>query len=272
MRLERPDDAAPIEVIVPRRDPDEAPTAASRALGSSSSQVTDPIGSVEPRELRMRRLEQLGADLPDRGRGARWIRSDVAARRRSGPPSATASPRGSRSSRPGRVGRRSCRRRWCCQSRATAPRASSPSGSERPLGTSPLREEVARCSGRATRTENSFARVAERYAGAARAVKRALITGITGQDGSYLAELLLEKGYEVHGLVHGSLDRRFERLEPILGPDLTLHAGDLLDEHSLVSGAAVRPPRTRSTTWPRCPRSPSPGSSRSPPPSTPRSG
>jgi GDPmannose 4,6-dehydratase len=68
-------------------------------------------------------------------------------------------------------------------------------------------------------------------------VKRALITGITGQDGSYLAELLLEKGYEVHGLVHGSLDRRFERLEPVLG-DLTLHAGDLLDQHSLV--AALR--------------------------------
>jgi len=65
-------------------------------------------------------------------------------------------------------------------------------------------------------------------------VKRALITGVSGQDGSYLAELLLEKGYEVHGLVHGSLDRRFERLEPIMG-DLRLHTGDLLDEHSLVS-------------------------------------
>jgi GDPmannose 4,6-dehydratase len=64
-------------------------------------------------------------------------------------------------------------------------------------------------------------------------VKRALITGISGQDGSYLAELLLEKGYEVHGLVHGSTDRPFERLEPILG-DLALHPGDLLDEHSLV--------------------------------------
>jgi GDPmannose 4,6-dehydratase len=64
-------------------------------------------------------------------------------------------------------------------------------------------------------------------------VKRALITGISGQDGSYLAELLLEKGYEVHGLVHGSTDRRFERLEPIIDR-LTLHPGDLLDEHSLV--------------------------------------
>ena len=42
----------------------------------------------------------------------------------------------------------------------------------------------------------------------------ALITGISGQDGSYLAELLLEKGYEVHGLVHGSTDGHFERLDP----------------------------------------------------------
>jgi GDPmannose 4,6-dehydratase len=63
--------------------------------------------------------------------------------------------------------------------------------------------------------------------------KRALITGISGQDGSYLAELLLEKGYEVHGLVHGSTDRPFERLEPILDR-LTLYPGDLLDESSLV--------------------------------------
>lgn len=64
-------------------------------------------------------------------------------------------------------------------------------------------------------------------------MKRALITGISGQDGSYLAELLLEKGYEVHGLVHGAIDRRFERLEPFQDR-LTLHPGDLLDEHSLV--------------------------------------
>ena len=64
-------------------------------------------------------------------------------------------------------------------------------------------------------------------------MKRALITGISGQDGSYLAELLLEKGYEVHGLVHGSTDRRFERLEPILDR-ITLYPGDLLDEHSLI--------------------------------------
>ncbi|MDX6606867.1 MAG: GDPmannose 4,6-dehydratase [Solirubrobacterales bacterium] len=62
--------------------------------------------------------------------------------------------------------------------------------------------------------------------------KRALITGITGQDGSYLAELLLEKGYEVHGLVRGSTDQRFERLAGIQD-SLGLHAADLLDESSL---------------------------------------
>ena len=63
---------------------------------------------------------------------------------------------------------------------------------------------------------------------------KALITGIGGQDGSYLAELLLQKGYEVDGLVHGSTDRRFEHLEPIMDR-ITLYPGDLLDEHSLVS-------------------------------------
>jgi GDPmannose 4,6-dehydratase len=62
--------------------------------------------------------------------------------------------------------------------------------------------------------------------------KRALITGITGQDGSYLAELLLEKGYEVHGLVRGSTDQSFERLMGIQDR-LSLHAADLLDESSL---------------------------------------
>ena len=64
-------------------------------------------------------------------------------------------------------------------------------------------------------------------------MNRALITGISGQDGSYLAELLLEKGYEVHGLVHGSADRAFERLEPIIDR-IKLYPGDLLDESSLV--------------------------------------
>jgi GDPmannose 4,6-dehydratase len=64
-------------------------------------------------------------------------------------------------------------------------------------------------------------------------VSRALVTGITGQDGSYLAELLLDKGYEVHGLLHGSTDGRFERLDGVIDR-ITLHPGDVLDEHSLV--------------------------------------
>ena len=70
---------------------------------------------------------------------------------------------------------------------------------------------------------------------------RALITGISGQDGSYLAELLLDKGYEVHGLVHGSTDRRFEHLEPFVDR-LSLHPGDLLDESSLVNVLRVSEP------------------------------
>jgi GDPmannose 4,6-dehydratase len=64
-------------------------------------------------------------------------------------------------------------------------------------------------------------------------VSKALITGITGQDGSYLAELLLERGYEVHGLLHGSGDGPFERLDGVID-EITLHPGDILDEHSLV--------------------------------------
>jgi GDPmannose 4,6-dehydratase len=63
--------------------------------------------------------------------------------------------------------------------------------------------------------------------------KRALITGITGQDGSYLAELLLEKGYEVHGLVRGSAEQQFERLAAVRDR-IHLHSADLLDEHSLL--------------------------------------
>jgi GDPmannose 4,6-dehydratase len=59
-----------------------------------------------------------------------------------------------------------------------------------------------------------------------------LITGITGQDGSYLADLLLEKGYEVHGMVRRSSTETFQRLEHIRD-DLVLHTGDLLDQRSL---------------------------------------
>jgi GDPmannose 4,6-dehydratase len=63
--------------------------------------------------------------------------------------------------------------------------------------------------------------------------RRALITGITGQDGSYLAELLLERGYEVHGMVRRSSSEAFQRLQHIRD-DLILHTGDLLDQRSLV--------------------------------------
>ena len=62
--------------------------------------------------------------------------------------------------------------------------------------------------------------------------KTALITGITGQDGSYLAELLLDKGYEVHGMVRRASTETFQRLEHIRD-SLHLHTGDLLDQRSL---------------------------------------
>src|SRR6186713_3279434 len=62
---------------------------------------------------------------------------------------------------------------------------------------------------------------------------RALITGITGQDGSYLAELLLEKGYEVHAVVRRASSTNFWRIEHLLD-QITLHPGDLLDQLSLI--------------------------------------
>jgi len=72
-------------------------------------------------------------------------------------------------------------------------------------------------------------------------VKRALITGVTGQDGSYLAELLIEKGYEVHGIIRRSSSFNTERIDHIYsdshsqgdGPKLRLHYGDLTDSSSL---------------------------------------
>src|SRR5947209_16290818 len=71
--------------------------------------------------------------------------------------------------------------------------------------------------------------------------RRARITGITGQDGSYLAELLLGKGYEVHGIVRRASTEKFERIEH-LRDKVTLHQGDLLDQRSLVDALrAARP-------------------------------
>jgi GDPmannose 4,6-dehydratase len=69
--------------------------------------------------------------------------------------------------------------------------------------------------------------------------KRALITGITGQDGSYLAEFLLEKGYEVHGIIRRSSSFNTDRIDHIYqdphnpDPKLTLHYGDLCDANAL---------------------------------------
>ncbi len=64
-------------------------------------------------------------------------------------------------------------------------------------------------------------------------MKKVLITGITGQDGSYLAELLLEKGYEVHGLIRHASVPNTERIQSILDR-ISLHKGDLTDSSSVV--------------------------------------
>lgn len=64
-------------------------------------------------------------------------------------------------------------------------------------------------------------------------MKKALITGITGQDGSYLAELLLEKGYEVHGITRRASISNTARIDHILDK-ITLHDGDLSDSSSLI--------------------------------------
>ena len=72
-------------------------------------------------------------------------------------------------------------------------------------------------------------------------MKKALITGITGQDGSYLAELLLSKGYEVHGLIRRSSTFSTSRIDHIYidphepGAKLLLHYGDLSDATQLTN-------------------------------------
>jgi GDPmannose 4,6-dehydratase len=69
----------------------------------------------------------------------------------------------------------------------------------------------------------------------------ALITGITGQDGSYLAELLLDKGYEVHGMVRRASTEKFDRIEH-LRDRITFHQADLLDQRSLVDALRAADP------------------------------
>jgi GDPmannose 4,6-dehydratase len=71
-------------------------------------------------------------------------------------------------------------------------------------------------------------------------MKKALITGITGQDGSYLARLLLEKGYEVHGLKRRTSLFNTERIDdlhdnPEFGTRFKLHFGDLTDSSSVIA-------------------------------------
>jgi GDPmannose 4,6-dehydratase len=72
--------------------------------------------------------------------------------------------------------------------------------------------------------------------------RRALITGITGQDGSYLAELLLDKGYEVFGMTRRASTENLERIDHLLDK-VTLIQGDLLDPHSLAAALRESEPR-----------------------------
>jgi len=73
------------------------------------------------------------------------------------------------------------------------------------------------------------------------AQRKALITGVTGQDGSHLADLLLEKDYEVHAMVRRASTEKFERIEHVRDR-LTLHQGDLLDQRSLVDALRASQP------------------------------
>ena len=102
-------------------------------------------------------------------------------------------------------------------------------------------------------------------------MKRALVTGITGQDGSYLTELLLAKGYEVHGIVRRASTFNTERIDHLYrdpheaGTRLFLHYGDVSDGTGLRRILEmVRPPK--STTWPRSPTFASRSNSRNTPP------
>ncbi len=72
-------------------------------------------------------------------------------------------------------------------------------------------------------------------------MKRALITGVTGQDGSYLSELLLEQGYEVHGIVRRASTESFERIAHLSGK-IHLHQADLLDQLSIIDVMSVSQP------------------------------
>ncbi len=92
--------------------------------------------------------------------------------------------------------------------------------------------------------------------------KSALITGLTGQDGAYLAKLLLEKGYKVHGLVaRRSSDTRWRLRELGIESEVVYLDGDLADASS-VQRAVIKPSRTSSITWVHRVSSVAPGTSR----------
>jgi GDPmannose 4,6-dehydratase len=84
-------------------------------------------------------------------------------------------------------------------------------------------------------------RTAIRLVGYRAGVKKALITGITGQDGSYLAEFLLDKGYEVHGVVRRSSTEGGERIDHLVDR-VHLHQADLLDQSSLAAAITASDP------------------------------
>ena len=74
-------------------------------------------------------------------------------------------------------------------------------------------------------------------------MKKALITGVTGQDGSYLAEFLLEKGYEVHGIIRRSSSYNLDRIESLVNEEIEglnnqenfhLHYGDITDTSNII--------------------------------------
>src|ERR1700758_2885648 len=84
-----------------------------------------------------------------------------------------------------------------------------------------------------------FMASAKKFKTAKKPLKKALITGVTGQDGSYLAEFLLEKGYEVHGIIRRASTFNTSRLEGIFqdphvaGSRFHLHYGDLADSNTI---------------------------------------
>lgn len=73
--------------------------------------------------------------------------------------------------------------------------------------------------------------------------RRALITGVTGQDGSYLAELLLDKGYEIYGLVRRLSSPNLKNIQSLVDNDsIKLIGGDLADQSSIVNAIHVSKP------------------------------